>query len=145
MTDKDKSIERLFVYRVENLRRNFRLSSFIYFGLAFFYSFQRICSNEAYFYPRWFSIILINFPILLFLFVVISKRFLIEKLVLSVKKYYKYFASVLSILFALIFLYFPTALMVLNNETCPFGISMFLPLAPVFLFLGFICFFYQFP
>ena len=139
MTNKNKSTERLFVYRVENLRRNFRLSSFIYFGFAFFYSFLRICPNDGFIFPWWFAIILLNLPIFLFLFVVISIRFSIRKLDLSLNKYYKYFSSVFSILFTLIFLYLPTAVIV-NNKTCPFGISAFSPLAPIFLFLGFICF-----
>ena len=34
MTNKEKNIEGLFVYRVVNLRRFFRLSSITYFGMA---------------------------------------------------------------------------------------------------------------
>ena len=100
MTDKDKSIERLFVYRVLNLRRYFRLSSITYFGLALIatLAIKIFCVRYSFLYPDFYGVAIFSFPQFLILLILRLKRYLICKRDFRIHKYHKYNYPLLLIL-----------------------------------------------
>ena len=100
MTDKDKSLESMFVYRVVNLRRYFRLSSISYFGLALIVTLatQIFCIKDSSFYPAFVSVAIFSFPEFLILLNLRLKRDLICKRDFVIHKYHKYNYPLLLIL-----------------------------------------------
>ena len=99
MTNEDKSIEGLFVYRVVNLRRFFRLSSITYFGMALIATLatQNFCIRGSFF-PTSYSVAISSFPEFLILLYLRLKRNLICKRDFRIHKYHKYNYPILLVL-----------------------------------------------
>ena len=137
MTDKDKSAEILFVYRVVNLRRFFRLSSITYFGLALVATIatQIFCIKDSNFYPAFLSVAIFSFPEFLILLNLRSKRDLICKRDFVIHKYHKYnYPLLLILIIASITCSILAIANSLNRTSCP----GYTPIGYIIIIVGFL-------
>ena len=90
----------MFVYRVLNLRRYFRLSSITYFGMALISTLatQIFCITDSSLYPAFYNVAIFSFPGFLILLNLRLKRDLICKRDFRIYKYHKYNYPLLLIL-----------------------------------------------
>ena len=137
MTDKDKSTESLFVYRVVNLRRYFRLSSITYFGLALIATIatQIFCIKDSSLYPAFVSVAIFSFPEFLILLNLRLKRDLICKRDFVIHKYHKYnYPLLLILIIASITCSILAIANSLNRTSCP----GYTPIGYIIIIVGFL-------
>ena len=137
MTDKDKSTESLFVYRVVNLRRYFRLSSITYFGLALIATLatQIFCIKDSSLYPAFVSVAIFSFPEFLILLNLRLKRDLICKRDFVIHKYHKYnYPLLLILIIASITCSILAIANSLNRTSCP----GYTPIGYIIIIVGFL-------
>ena len=137
MTDKDKRTELLFVYRVVNLRRYFRLSSITYFGLALIATLatQIFCVGYNFFFPDFFSVAFSSFPQFLILLILRFKRDLICKRDFRIHKYHKYNYPILLVLIIASITWSILAIAnSLNRTLCP----VYTPIEYIAIIVGFL-------
>ena len=136
MTNKEKSIEGLFVYRVVNLRRYFRLSSITYFGMALIATLatQNFCIRGSFF-PTSFSVAIFSFPGFLILLYLRLKRDLICKRDFRIHKYHKYNYPILLVLIIASITWSILAIAdSLNRTLCP----VYTPIEYIAIIVGFL-------
>ena len=136
MTDKDNSTESLFVYRVENLIRYFRLSSITYFGMALIATLatQNFCIRGSFF-PTSFSVAIFSFPEFLILLYLRLKRDLICKRDFRIHKYHKYNYPILLVLIIASITWSILAIAdSLNRTLCP----VYTPIEYIAIIVGFL-------
>ena len=137
MTDKDKSAEILFVYRVVNLRRYFRLSSITYFGLALIATLatQIFCVGYNFFFPDFFSVAFSSFPQFLILLILRFKRNFICKIDFRKHKYHKYnYPLLLILIIASILFSIRSIANAVNRTSCP----SYTPIGYIIIIVGFL-------
>ena len=137
MTDKDKGTESLFVYRVVNLRRFFRLSSITYFGLALIATLatQISCIKDSSLYPAFVSVAIFSFPEFLILLNLRLKRDLICKRDFVIHKYHKYnYPLLLILIIASITCSILAIANSLNRTSCP----GYTPIGYIIIIVGFL-------
>ena len=137
MTDKDNSTESLFVYRVENLRRYFRLSSITYFGLALIATIatQIFCIKDSSLYPAFVSVAIFSFPEFLILLNLRLKRDLICKRDFVIHKYQKYnYPLLLILIIASILFSIKSIANAVNRTSCP----GYTPIGYIIIIVGFL-------
>ena len=137
MTNEDKSIEGLFVYRVVNLRRYFRLSSITYFGLALIATIatQIFCIKDSSLYPAFVSIAIFSFPEFLILLNLRLKRDLICKRDFVIHKYHKYnYPLLLILIIASILFSIRSIANAVNTTSCP----GYTPIGYIIIIVGFL-------
>ena len=137
MTDKDNSTESLFVYRVENLRRYFRLSSITYFGLALIATIatQIFCIKDSSLYPAFVSVAIFSFPEFLILLNLRLKRDLICKRDFVIHKYHKYnYPLLLILIIASILFSIRSIANAVNRTSCP----SYTPIGYIIIIVGFL-------
>ena len=135
MTNKEKRIEGLFVYRVVNLRRYFRLSSITYFGMALIATLatQNFCIRGSFF-PTSFSVAIFSFPGFLILLYLRLKRDLICKRDFRIHKYHKYNYPILLVLIIASITWSILAIAdSLNRTLCP----VYTPIEYIAIIVGF--------
>ena len=137
MTDKDKSAELLFVYRVVNLRRYFRLSSITYFGLALIATLatQIFCVGYNFFFPDFFSVAFSSFPQFLILLILRFKRNFICKIDFRIHKYHKYNYPLLLIL---IIVSIPFSIRSIANAVNRTSCPGYTPIGYIIIIVGFL-------
>ena len=137
MTDKDNSTESLFVYRVENLRRYFRLSSITYFGLALIATLatQIFCVGYNFFFPDFFSVAFSSFPQFLILLILRFKRNFICKINFRIHKYHKYNYPLLLIL---IIASIPFSIRSIANDVNRTSCPGYTPIGYIIIIVGFL-------
>ena len=136
MTNKEKRIEGLFVYRVVNLRRYFRLSSITYFGMALIATLatQNFCIRGSFF-PTFYSVAIISFPEFLILLYLRLKRDLICKRDFRIHKYHKYNYPILLVLIIASITWSILAIAdSLNRTLCP----VYTPIEYIAIIVGFL-------
>ena len=137
MTDKDKSTELLFVYRVVNLRRYFRLSSITYFGLALIATLatQIFCVKDSFLFPDFYSVAFYSFPQFLILLYLRLKRDLICKRDFVIHKYHKYNYPILLIL---IIASIPFSIKSIANDIERTSCPGYTPIGYIIIIVGFL-------
>ena len=137
MTDKDKSNEFLFVYRVVNLRRYFRLSSITYFGLALIatLAIKIFCVKNSFLYPDFYGVAIFSFPQFLILLILRLKRYLICKRDFRLNKYHKYNYPLLLIL---IIASIPFSIVNIANDIYRTSCPAYTPIGYVTAIVGFL-------
>jgi len=137
LTDKDKRTELLFVYRVVNLRRYFRLSSITYFGLALIAALdtQNFCIKDSSLYPAFVSVAIFSFPEFLILLNLRLKRDLICKRDFVIHKYHKYnYPLLLILIIASILFSIRSIANAVNRTSCP----GYTPIGYIIIIVGFL-------
>ena len=136
MTNKEKRIEGLFVYRVVNLRRYFRLSSITYIGMALIATLatQNFCIRGSFF-PTSFSVAIFSFPGFLILLYLRLKRDLICKRDFRIHKYHKYnYPLLLILIIASILFSIRSIANAVNRTSCP----GYTPIGYIIIIVGFL-------